>query len=161
MASRKKLFVLLGIGAAAIAAFVLYWFQPQALFLNTRVNEAAPVAMEKSPIDGSFRSLAHTTTGKAVIVHGEDGKNFVRFEDFETSNGPDLFVYLSTAPATSSENTFAEDFIDLGRLEANIGNQNYEIPAGTDIAKYKSVVIWCKRFKTGFGVAPVGSTSET
>jgi len=74
--SRKKLFIVLGLGAAAVGAFVLYWFQPQALFLNKQVEEAAPPAMEtesrdaSTSMNGRFRSLAHTTTGKELIIHG-------------------------------------------------------------------------------------------
>jgi len=37
-------------------------------------------------------------------------------------------------------------FVDLGRLRAFKGSQNYELPAGVDVAKYASVVIWCEQF---------------
>jgi hypothetical protein len=57
-----------------------------------------------------------------------------------------LYVYLATDKSAS-------DFVDLGVLKANIGNQNYEIPEGTDLAKYKTVVIWCKAFSVLFGSA--------
>ena len=53
-------------------------------------------------------------------------------EDLVVTNGPDLYVYLSTDKSAS-------DFINLGRLKANMGNQNYPIPGGTDMTKYDMV----------------------
>jgi len=63
-----------------------------------------------------------------------------------STNGPDLYVYLSTDKAAS-------DFVNLGRLKGNMGNQNYEIPQGTDLDKYDTVLIWCKAFSVLFGSA--------
>jgi len=79
----------------------------------------------------------------------------VRFEDLRVENGPDLFVYLSTAPSDSKESAFDDNYISLGRLKGNKGNQNYPIPANIDVSRYKSVVVWCKRFSSGFAVAPL------
>ena len=171
--------------AAAGLAVVLIWFQPQKLFQDTRVDEAPPGAMEKGDdamakeddamakddtmakeddammkddamtLAGDFRSIDHTTSGTATLALADDGHYYVRLEDFSTENGPDLFVYLSTAPATSEGREFAEDFIDLGALKGNVGNQNYVVPDGTDLEKYKSVVIWCRRFTSPFGAAPL------
>ena len=58
---------------------------------------------------------------------------------FFSTNGPDLYVYLSTDKSAS-------DFVNLGRLKGNMGNQNYEIPQGTDLERYGTVLIWCKAF---------------
>ena len=67
--------------------------------------------------------------------------------DFEVGPGPKYHVYLvpekNVAPSTNVEKTM---FIDLGRLKAFKGSQNYAIPAGLDLAKYGSVVIWCEQF---------------
>ena len=68
----------------------------------------------------------------------------------EKYNGPDLYVYLSVGKDTS-------DIVNLGRLKGNIGNQNYEIPTGTDLSKYNTVLIWCKAFSTLFGSAKLSS----
>jgi hypothetical protein len=88
----------------------------------------------------------HNAEGIAREISLEDGTKFIRFENFKVTNGPNLFVYLATDKNVS-------DFVDLGALKANIGNQNYEIPDGTDLAKYKTVVIWCKAFSVLFGSA--------
>jgi hypothetical protein len=55
-------------------------------------------------------------------------------------------MYISTDKSAS-------DFVDVGRLKANIGNQNYPIPAGTDMTKYDTVLIWCRAFSVLFGSA--------
>ena len=92
----------------------------------------------------------HNAEGIAKEISLEDGKKFIRFENFKVTNGPDLYVYLSTDKSAS-------DFIDIGRLKANIGNQNYEVPEGTDLTKYGTVLIWCKAFSVLFGSADLKS----
>jgi len=59
----------------------------------------------------------------------------------------------SITVARLADDVIADAGINLGRLKGNIGDQNYAIPAGTDLSTFKSVLIWCKRFNTGFGVA--------
>ena len=83
-----------------------------------------------------------------------DGSVVVRLEAFNTSSGPDVHVTLSPAPSTGGDRDFAT-YLDLGSIKGNHGEQNYAVPAGTDIGRYRSVVIWCKRFSVGFGVAPI------
>ncbi|HEX2180603.1 MAG TPA: DM13 domain-containing protein, partial [Actinomycetota bacterium] len=120
---------------------------------------AAPVA-PPAPVEvarAAFRSLEHATTGEAVVSELPDGSRILRFEGFDTSNGPDLRVYLSAGSSDAAfGREYGEDFVELGRLKGNIGNQNYEIPASTDLAKYRNAVVWCKRFSVGFGVATLG-----
>ena len=90
----------------------------------------------------------HDAQGDAYTIPLEDGSNVLRLENFKSTNGPDLFVYLAT-----DDN--ASDFVNLGELKANKGNQNYEIPEGTDLTKYNKVLIWCKAFSVLFGSAEV------
>jgi hypothetical protein len=106
--------------------------------------------------EGRFRSLAHQGSGRVLLLELPDGSRYLRFEDFEVENGPDLRVYLSTAPADSSDDdVFNEDFIDLGGLKGNVGNQNYRVPGDVELARYESAVVWCRRFSVGFAVAPI------
>ncbi len=137
--------------------FVMVYFQPHKAFIDDTVNEAAPVgvAPERAVMSGEFISRAHGTTGHAMIADGTDGTRFLRIEDLDTDNGPDLKVYLTTVAPDGEEGTFDDDFVDLGRLKGNIGDQNYEIPADVDITRYPSVVIWCDRFDVAFGAAPL------
>jgi hypothetical protein len=93
---------------------------------------------------GSFEdSNVHAGTGDAVLL--TDGtQTFLRFEDnFATDNGPDLNVYLRA-------NDGSGDFVDLGDLKGNIGSQNYEVPAGTDLSRFTVVDVWCVRFGVSF-----------
>jgi hypothetical protein len=92
----------------------------------------------------------HNVEGVAKVIPLSDGKTFLRVENLKATNGPDLYVYLSTDVNTS-------DIVNLGRLKGNIGNQNYEIPTGTDLSKYDTVLIWCKAFSTLFGSARLSS----
>ena len=49
-------------------------------------------------------------------------------------------------------------FIDLGVLKGNIGDQNYQLGSDVDLAKYRAVSIWCKRFSVNFGAAALRPT---
>jgi hypothetical protein len=103
--------------------------------------------------DGDFESIDHDTSGKALVVDTGDGTRVLRLEDLSTDNGPDVFVYLSAAPVSAGEKALDDDFVDLGGLKGNLGNQNYEVPDDVDLDRYKTVVIWCRRFSSGFGAA--------
>jgi hypothetical protein len=96
---------------------------------------------------GTFTSDAHPTSGTAVVLGNGTGQRFLRFENFATDNGPDLNVYLVNSASG------AGDFIDLGDLKGNIGEQNYEIPEGVDLSVYDTVYVWCVRFGVSFGNA--------
>ena len=145
--------LLLGLVVAVVAAGVaVAWFQPQKLFIDQRVDEALPGG-PVTVATGRFRSLGHTTSGRVAVLEVDGRRRYLRLDDLATSNGPDLFVYLSAAPADGPRDRFDDEFLSLGRLKANQGNQNYEIATGTRLDRYRSVVIWCKRFTYAFGAA--------
>ncbi|HEX8100934.1 MAG TPA: DM13 domain-containing protein [Actinomycetota bacterium] len=102
---------------------------------------------------GAFRSLEHRTTGSAAVLELESGMRILRFQDLDTSNGPDLHVYLSELPATDDWRAYGVRYLDLGKLKGNIGSQNYALPEGLDLSRFRSAVVWCERFAVGFGVA--------
>jgi hypothetical protein len=109
---------------------------------------------------GVFHSGAHETKGTAAVFQLADGKKTLRLTDFATSNGPDVHVYLVAADdAKDNDSVTKAGFVDIGTLKGNIGDQNYELPANTDIAKYRAVTIWCKRFSVNFGTAPLMNDS--
>lgn len=126
---------------------------------NTPATTAAPATTTTTePVapsvqvvaQGQFISLDHPTVGTASII--TDGQQqFLRFEGFETDNGPDLNVYLGTGTPQSDPG----EFIDLGDLKGNIGDQNYELQTDIDLSRYTTVYIWCVRFNVGFGSAPL------
>ena len=105
------------------------------------------------PLMGEFIDAGdgfHKAEGIAKVIDLTDGSTFLRLENLKTTNGPDLYVYLSTGKDAS-------DIVNLGRLKGNIGNQNYEIAIGTDLSKYNTVLIWCKAFSTLFGSAQLST----
>jgi hypothetical protein len=148
---------------AGLLIFVLVWFQPQKLFLSKTVNEPVPgvtqTAGEANRTATAGRSpppgLQVVRSGTAIVLRRPAGRLVLRLERLTTSNGPDLRVYLSHVPASSDLHAYRTGFIDLGALKGNRGNQNYAIPAGTDLSAFNSAVIWCRRFAVGFGVAPL------
>jgi Electron transfer DM13 len=103
---------------------------------------------------GRFESLEHETTGVAQAIEVRSGGRVVTLTDFETDNGPDLRVYLSTADA--DQGSAGQEFVDLGGLKGNVGDQQYEIPRGADLDRLTKVVVWCRAFSVGFGAAALG-----
>jgi hypothetical protein len=146
------------IAALAVGTFGVVWFGPQYLFLNETADEALPATAAdlRTLAEGSLGSLAHETTGTVRLVESADGTRYLRFEDLDSLNGPDLRVYLSSAPADADPGAFDDTLVlDLGELTANRGSFNYEVPADADLSEVRSVSIWCRRFAVGFGVAPL------
>jgi hypothetical protein len=96
----------------------------------------------------------HQGSGDALIYQNPDGSYFLRLENFEVTNGPQLHVILGVDENPFNHDTLG-DYLDLGPLKGNIGDQNYLIPAGTDLEAYGSVVIYCVPFRAIFAIAPV------
>ncbi len=92
----------------------------------------------------------HKGSGTATLYSLADGANVVRLEDFEVTNGPDLHVLLSTSDDPAAD---LGEYVDLGSLKGNVGNQNYDIPAGVDVSLYRSVIIYCDPFHVLFASA--------
>lgn len=135
-----------------------YAFRPERFFINQKVNEQFPTASAASNqlALGQFHNGAHETKGMATVFQLADGKKTLRLTNFATSNGPDVHVYLVAAPdAKDNDSVTKAGFLDLGSLKGNIGDQNYDLPANVDLAKYRAVTIWCKRFSVNFGTAPL------
>ncbi|HKR72791.1 MAG TPA: DM13 domain-containing protein, partial [Candidatus Nitrosocosmicus sp.] len=115
---------------------------------SSSITTTSAAGLNNSIISGSFIGVndgIHNAEGIAkVIPLQRDDINILRLENLKVTNGPDLYVYLSTDKS-------AYDFINLGKLKANNGNQNYNIPTGTDLEKYDNALIWCKAFSVLFG----------
>jgi hypothetical protein len=151
------------------AAFAL--FRPDKLFVDQVVDEeldagvaaaldepdapdesappttAGPVVLAR----GAWTSLNHTTTGTVGLVE-DAGTTTLVLDELVTDNGPDLFVYLS--PATVGDGAdYLAGAHKVGALKGNIGTQSYELAPGLDTSGFRSVVIWCDRFASGFGAA--------
>jgi hypothetical protein len=143
-----------------VIAFLAAWyaFRPERLVVNRRVDEAMPtVQTGSSPqplVSGQFYSILHPTTGTATIYRMGDGTRVLRLTNFTTSNGPDVHVYMVASDDAKDAATVEQaGFIDLGAMKGNIGDQNYALAGDLDLAKYRAVSIWCKRFSVNFGAA--------
>jgi len=165
--------VLLGAGGAV----GLYWFQPWRLFTDTTVTETLATAGTPAPSgttadagrsadppaeaivvrSGSFVTHEHATAGTARLVRNPDGTHQVELVGLDTSDGPDLRVWLSdqdVREGSAGWRVFDDGkWSELGRLKGNRGDQVYPVPASVSIDDYQSVSIWCKRFAVSFGAA--------
>lgn len=155
------------IGGAVIVLGVLAWyaFRPERLFIDSTVSESLAAVAPDAPAapmtlaQGVFHSNAHETTGSATVLSLGDGRRILRLTSFSTSNGPDVRVYLVAAPDVMDDETVKRaGFVELGPMKGNKGDQNYEIPATVDLAQYRTVTIWCKRFSVNFGSAPLAAS---
>ncbi|WP_372493608.1 DM13 domain-containing protein [Micromonospora alfalfae] len=176
-----------GLAAAVVVAMLaLYWFQPWKLFTDTYVDEAIPgagtasaaptpasaTAESSTPAPatsaatpaaneiltaGEFVTHEHRTTGSAEIHRLADGRHQLVIRDLNTSNGPDLRVWLTDQPVvrgTAGWRVFDDGvWVELAKLKGNRGNQVYELPASVKPGDFRSVSIWCKRFAVSFGAA--------
>jgi hypothetical protein len=145
-----------------VAAAAWYAFRPERAFINQKVNEQFPTttAASNQLASGQFHSGAHETKGTATVFQLADGKKTLRLTNFATSNGPDVHVYLvAVSDAKDNDTVTKSEYVDLGSMKGNIGDQNYELPASADLAKYRAVTIWCKRFSVNFGTAPLMNES--
>ncbi|HVH86056.1 MAG TPA: DM13 domain-containing protein, partial [Terriglobales bacterium] len=96
----------------------------------------------------------HPTQGTGTIYQMGDGTRILRLTNFSTSNGPDVHVYMIAADDAKDVATVEKaGFVDLGVIKGNIGDQNYAFGSDLDLAKYRAVFIWCKRFSVNFGAA--------
>jgi peptide methionine sulfoxide reductase msrA/msrB len=151
----QKIIIAVVLGLCLLAG--LWWlFGPQAS--TVQVNDEIPQASTATPQTMTFAPIidtpGHAATGSVSISKNDNGETIVRLNDFETVNGPDLFVYL----ATDKE---ASDFVSLGKLKSTNGNQNYVVPDNVRIEDYSYVLVWCKRFGVLFNSADISALVDT
>lgn len=156
----KKKYMVVGIIFAIVFLYIA-WYLLSPLFITKEVNEEIPVGNQQENTEllstvytGSFvgADSFHNVEGKAKII-SDNNKVYLRLEDFKSTNGPDLKVYLS-------EDLNAKSYVSLGELKGNIGNQNYEITEEVDFNKYNQVLIWCEQFSVLFGNAELEGLSK-
>jgi Electron transfer DM13 len=142
-----------------------YWFRPERLFVNRQVNEAFPAINDSATQileSGTLHSGTHPTEGTATIYRIADGSRVLRFTNFKTSNGPDVHVYMvAVEDARDDASVLNAAFVDLGVIKGNIGDQNYTLGSDLDLAKYRTVSVWCKRFSKNFGAAPLMPAAQS
>lgn len=133
--------VLLGI---AIGLFVFpFLFPPPAASEPLAQDERERVVATGTFVHANPSDPVHYGRGRVSVT---DASVFLE-DDFEVGPGPAYRVYLSRHPQvrTAADVTGAP-FVNLGTLRSFRGSQRYAIPAGTNLADYPSVVIWCEEF---------------
>ncbi len=138
------------VAAAALAGIVgltLFWYLASPLWIRVQSGETAP-ASAVALLRGELREVDRLHRGSGPVVVLRSGERLLlRFDGVSIQNGPDLHVYLSR----ESGGTYREaSALYLGALKATDGSFNYELPPGTDIRQYRSVVVWCRAFSTLF-----------
>lgn len=182
--SRRRLWLLLAGGALALAAVAAAVFQPWLLFVDTEVMDELPsvstasrstsapgsagaaeqnAAEQGTPSEpvlvstGSFVSHEHETVGTASIYRLPDGTHQLAIAGLETTNGPDVHLWLSAGPVVEGRDgwfTAAEhEHLDLGEIKGNRGDQVYPLPEGVDPSQWPTVDLWCVSFGVSFGAA--------
>ncbi len=145
-------------GLAGFIAGNAFWYLASPLWINVEVAETVTQAQVETVLSsGAFADVdrVHQGQGSATIFRGADGGLLLRLaDDFRVTNGPDLYVWLVKHPGPANAADVGEaEYIDLGRLKGNIGDQNYQIPADVDLDGVGAVVVWCKQFSALFSVA--------
>ena len=129
-----------------------------AFAFGTQVLAQAQDSKAKTLETGTFHGKVHSTSGRATIYQEENGKLVLRLTNFKTSNGPDVHVILIAVKDADDNANFLKsgvERVELGSLKGNEGDQNYDIPSGTDLSKFQTVSIYCERFNANFGAAPL------
>lgn len=172
----------LAVSAVVVAALV---FQPWLLLIDVEVNDAIPSSVATAaptvestavptvepveevspappaaPVDllaGSFVSHEHTTTGSVRVIENPDGTRQLAIVGLQTTNGPDVHVWLSAGPVIEGFDGWftaaGYEYVDLGPIKGNLGDQLYDIPAGVDLSVFRTVDLWCVQFAVSFGAA--------
>ena len=110
-------------------------------------DEPAQEAKEemRAPI---IDTAAHPASGEVRVVEN-GGQTIVRYENYDGTGGPDLYVYLA-------KDLDAKEFVSLGEAKGNKGNINYPVPEGVNVEDYPYVLTWCKAFGILFDYAQIG-----
>jgi hypothetical protein len=184
MRARSKLAIS---ASALVAIGAAFYFEPWTLFTSSSIDESVPIGqvieeqIEETPTQGNspttlveqepepaieypltlaqgdLISHEHETSGQVYILELEDGSKVLRLENLNTSDGPQLEVWITDAPVIEGvDGWFVFDdgkYESLGDLKATEGNQNYQLPDDIELADFSSVSIWCSRFAVSFGAA--------
>ncbi|WP_201291481.1 DM13 domain-containing protein [Arthrobacter zhaoguopingii] len=120
---------------------------------ETATAEAQPRQLSA----GTFISHEHPTTGGVRVIEQPDGSRLLAITGLDTTTGPDIHVWLSAADVVEGRDGWytagGADFVDLGPIKGNQGDQLYNIPPDVDLSRYVAVDLWCVQFGVSFGAA--------
>lgn len=159
MRRRIPRWIWIAIGALAIVGAPVAWYLGSPLFINRTVNEPHPSADVAGTVvaRGTFtgRDDFHRGSGTATVYR--TGQTLIlRLDPFTVTNGPDLHVILVRHPSPKTPRD-VEGYLEVAKLKGNLGSQNYTLPAGVEVADYRTVVIYCMPFHVVFATAPLAA----
>jgi len=162
-AGQKRRWRTAAAAGVALALIAAGWaaFRPELLFLHKTVHDAFPAsaASGAAPValaSGKFHGVAHPTRGTATVYQLPGAGRVLRLTQFQTSNGPDVRVFLIKAADASDEVAVTKSgYVEVGQLKGSRGDQNYPLPPGLKLSQFHAVTIWCKRFRVNFATAPL------
>ena len=136
------------LATAAAAVFLFYWTSIRETEVNEDVVVGTPASAEpRAPtgpvqiLEGEVESLAHSGRGDAAVVRLPNGERFLTLTDFDIDPGPMVEVRL-----VAGDDPDGSDYETLDDLKGSKGDQQYEIPRGVDLDRYRTVVFWCIPF---------------
>lgn len=133
-----------------------WWFRPEKLFVNERVNEAAPFASMKEPepvYTGKFAGSG-MVQGRATVYKSADGKLELRLTDLVIPQADDLRIVLAGGEQADAKSTVADGQKDeLGAVLPAKMEQQFVLAAGTDLWKLSQVLIYHDKSKALVGAA--------
>ncbi len=143
---------------AIISLFILVIGLTTTLTAKTNFAAVENTRGEKLLYQGNFHNADKKGSGTASVYKTEDGRRILRLTNFKTTSGPDLFVYIyKTKDAKNSKELKNVEYVSLGRLKSNNGNQEYEIPAGVNLNSFQAISIWCREFGVNFATASLAN----
>ena len=160
---RKLTLVVTGSFVLGAVFGAVFWYLASPLWNDRVVNETlvqgdGVIILAK----GTFRDADAIHHGRGIVklVTLSGGRTEVQLTEFEVTNGPDLELWLSVYPdpMTSADVTEGE-WVSLGLLKGNIGDQSYAIPPSVNLERYRSVVVWCEQFGVLFSSAALRNAS--
>lgn len=123
---------------------------------SEKVNKDSNKSDDKIIYQGEFHDADKTGSGTASVYENEDGKRILRLTNFKTNKGPDLYVYVFKAKDANDAASLKDvEYVSLGRLKSETGDQEYEVPASLNLEQFQAVSIWCEEFTVNFSVAPL------
>ena len=147
--------LIIAAAAVGLAVFIgLKYFAPKG---STTVDQAGPSGSAAAIATGNFRGAdaTHDASGSVSILRGE-GETHLRFEGYDATDGPDVYLYVSSNPDGAFDEGATKILVPGGAEDGQAtlrGNFNVPLPAGVDPEKIGSVIVWCKRFGVTFGLA--------
>jgi hypothetical protein len=97
---------------------------------------------------GAVRGVGHVAEGEAAVWRSGETA-FVRLDLLDVQGAVDVVVWL----VPDADQTDPDGGVELGALKGTQGTANYVVPAGVDVGRYATVLLWCRAFSTPIAVA--------